>query len=483
VKAAVLEWSSHKTNRGVSLSLYYYCSIMSEEEEESAAVVAGTQHQRQHHKPSPNSMHQDCLLNWRMDPKASRSDFTIEMAVSEQDENTATVYHVHKNILEFGRKRGGYFAGLFAGQTAESMNDSLKVRLKCQSAVESFPIFLDYMYGLDDGEPALTIANAAPLYHLADYFWVKILHPEILEFWKETMEVKDLAVCLKQAGTYGIDSLHEIVVKKCSENIDDVAVDSPLLDESDSKFWLAVTEIGPPISAGSFPRLFLLLTEFCFRRKDDLDGQTFHELTKSFPHTIPFGGAMKLLEAEKIIYSSASPEDGPALNFQRYLLEAVTRDWRRWKNAANPKDLQKKIGQERFLLATNMALELANEEIEAFQSIAGRAPGALPTTISVTGAGFAAANGVYSRGEYFGPTDPHYAMKGQRHGNEDFVFHILLSEACWDFFFERADSADSHLLYGRHPFTPDELYHLPPMKGWRGFVDDKSEPTLTYHFD
>jgi len=473
---------------------------------EADAVVGGMNvdggaHQ-QLGEPSRNSKRQRRLLNWRMDPDESHSDFIIEIAaaVSEQGgaedscndtkDASVDVYHVHKAYLEFGEHSSGYFAGLIASQTAESKSNKTRIQLKCQSATKAFPILLDYIYGLDHGEPELTIENAAPLYYLADYFEVEVLHPKILGFWNK-MQVDDFAICLQQAFIYHIDSLHENVVKKCSENIADIAVDSPLLEASDSTFWLAVQKEMYQSQLGSHLHWISLLAEFCVRRKNGLDIQTFKNLARLDPSSVPFDAAMNFLEAQKSI-APASFEGNEVSLFQRAMLEALTRDWKFWKDSANTQDMLKKISPSLFSLAMNMALEQADEESDAFDTIAGKAVGALPTTISITGAGINAVNGVYSRPANFVPKKPKYVMKGCWEGCDDASFSIKLCPTgptripTWFISVKKAGGDAETDLYDCHPFTPERLLHLPRMKGWwchQAAGVNSNLPTLTYHFN
>ena len=48
-------------------------------------------------------------LRWRQDPEDSFSDWTIEVSF----ESSVLHYHVHRNILGSGARKGRYFEGLF----------------------------------------------------------------------------------------------------------------------------------------------------------------------------------------------------------------------------------------------------------------------------------------------------------------------------------------------------------------------------------
>jgi len=163
---------------------------------------------------SRSSKRQCLMLDWRMDPEESRSDFVIEIAVQGVQGYLTTTYHVHKNFLAFGKTASVYFAGLFASQTAESNSNKIRIAPEYKLAPEAFPLLLDHLYGLDEGKLDLTITNAAPLYHLSDYFEVESLQPIVVQFWEENIQVEDLPKCLEQASAFKIGALRDVVVKK-----------------------------------------------------------------------------------------------------------------------------------------------------------------------------------------------------------------------------------------------------------------------------
>ena len=184
------------------------------------------------------------VLDWRMDPVESRSDFTIEIACELEDggeEKVVSTYYVHKNVLEFGGdKSSGYFAGLFASATTESQTNKTRILLH-KLAADAFPVLLDHLYSLDGGVPELTIKNAAPVHHLADYLEVDSLCSKVLQFWEnDNIKVEDLGMCLDHANTFRIDALRDIVVRECSDKITQIELDSHLMEVADAEFWLAV---------------------------------------------------------------------------------------------------------------------------------------------------------------------------------------------------------------------------------------------------
>jgi len=237
-------------------------------DDESGGMNGGSRH----------SKRQKHTLNWRMDPHESHSDYTLEIA--QEENGKVIVYHVHKTILEFGVRSSVYFAGVFASQTAESTNNKTRISFP-KSAAEVFPLLLDHMYGLEDDESVLTIENAAPIYHMADYLEVETLQAKILQFWKENVCVEHFGTCLKQVASFHNDNLHIIVVKKFVRSVFDIAFDSPLIDSTGPAFWLDVRseikELDIPNYSSRYTRL---VVEFCHKKKNILDQKAFRKLTK-----------------------------------------------------------------------------------------------------------------------------------------------------------------------------------------------------------
>jgi len=361
--------------------------------------------------------------------------------------------------------------------------------LNFEPAAEVFPTLLDYMYGLDDGNPPLTIDTAVPVYHLADYFEVESLHPKILAFWNENMVANDLTTCLQQAKTFRIEPLREIVVKKCFEKISDVTVDSPLLEETDSNFWVDVDK--EMEEQELHPRFFALVAEFCFRRKGDLDAETFKTLTGLFSKywwpLMSFDDAVKLLEVEQ----AALPACEEVTQLQRDMVGVLMLDWKRLKDSTTVQDLMKRTSPLAFSHAVQRSVEMAHEECEALGQVLDETSASLPTRITVSGCGINAANGVYSRHRRFHRSDPIYFMNGFYEGNADAAtFSIersrtgLTGDLHWYISVKKPGCSEETDLYTSALFINERLHALPRMSGWWGFVDDDaSQPSLTYHFD
>ena len=137
-------------------------------------------------------------LSWRMDPKESYSDWTIEISyeveeggeTDEKSDDTKSAnegiirdtYHVHRMILGIGPKRCEYFVGLFqSGAFNESNSNTSHITLP-QLAAEAVPSMLDYLYAHRTPEKYITTNHAVGMRHLAQYLGCRILSVDVEQF-------------------------------------------------------------------------------------------------------------------------------------------------------------------------------------------------------------------------------------------------------------------------------------------------------------
>jgi len=409
---------------------------------------------------SNNSKRQRRELDWRMDPVESRSDFTIEIAAHVEDDNSAPeekvdTYHVHKNVLEFGTKSSGYFAGLFASATAEAQSNKTRISLH-KLAVDAFPVLLDHLYSLDCGVPELTIKNAAPVHHLADYLEVDSLCSKVLLFWRNGIKVEDLGMCLDHANTFRIDALRDIVVRECTNKIMQIELDSHLMEVADAEFWLAVAMMKP--KRGSQPHFVSLIAEFCFERKAHLDADTFSKIAARIPvWTLTLDTAMKLLEVEKAVLPRMTAENEPT-HLQTRCIAVLASGWKNLMTGSSSQESLQKLSPTLVSRITTASFEHAQEEIQVLRALHGKPSDSHLTSISVTGAGTSAVNGVYSRTAPFDVGDPEYTMNGEWKGQPT-IFLLKRGRAVptknffWVISIEREDKQEESI----HFFT--QLLH------------------------
>ena len=338
-----------------------------------------------------------------MDPVESRSDFTIEIAAHVEDdsapEEKVDTYHVHKNVLEFGRtKSSGYFAGLFASATAESQSNKTRISLH-KLAADAFPVLLDHLYSLDGGVPELTIKNAAPVHHLADYLEVDSLRSKVLQFWENDIKVEDLGMCLDHANTFRIDALRDIVVRECSDKITQIELDSHLMEVADAEFWLAVG-VEMETQERNSPSLAIIDRRVLLGAKGSFGCRYLFKTNclckQSTIMLVPLDTAMKLLEVEKAVLPTMSAAKEPTL-LQTHCIAVLASGWKNLMISASSQESLQKLSPTLLSRITTASFEHAQEEIQVLRALHGKPLDSHPTSISVTGAGTSAVNGVYSR--------------------------------------------------------------------------------------
>jgi len=429
------------------------------------------------------------VLDWRMDPVESRSDFTIEIAceLDGSEEEKVATYYVHKNVLEFGGDNSsGYFAGLFASATTESRTNKTQISLQ-KLAADTFPVILDHLYSLDDGVPQLTIKNAAPVHHLADYLEVDSLRSKVLQFWKNGIEVEDLGMCLDHANTFCIDALQDIVVRECSNKITQIELNSHLMAVADAEFWLALgVEMKNSSKLGMHPHLLSLIAEFCLVRKDRLDAETFSKLTAHAYGDIlqlPLDTAMKLLEVERAVLPSAKePTD-----LQTCCIAVLASGWNNLMISASSQESFQKLSPTLFSRIMIASFGHAQEENKVLIALHGKPLDSHPTSITVTGAGISAVNGVYSRTAPFNVGVPEYTMNGEWE-DQPTTFSLkrwrtVTKKLFWLISIKRKTEV-LEVFYTAIPFAENLICKLPRKTGWIAVEDGvKPVPTISYRFD
>jgi len=101
--------------------------------------------------------------------------------LSDETASLTNIFYVHRNILA---SESTYFRSLFKkrkyNQTSEHQTQTSIIKLHPQ-AIQSFPVFLDYIYNCAKEKLGIQRSNAVALRHLAMYFGVDKLMKEISE--------------------------------------------------------------------------------------------------------------------------------------------------------------------------------------------------------------------------------------------------------------------------------------------------------------
>ena len=186
------------------------------------------------------------VLNWRMQPDESFSDWTIEIFSEESTtsttletstENETMKFHVHKVVLAVGPKKSLYFQRIFQNDNFQE-TDTQASRIQLHAlAARAFPEMLDYLYSTEPQEEALksiiTTENATALHHLAQYFDIPLLRADVMLFCTKDLNISNCSMYYEQAKLFNDESLLTLIAKLCGNKLDSIALDADILKSSD----------------------------------------------------------------------------------------------------------------------------------------------------------------------------------------------------------------------------------------------------------
>lgn len=253
-------------------------------------------------------------LSWRLNPKRSLSDWTVQIVI--KGTNKQVVYHVHKSVLAIGPRRSNYFASAFFNQskqpqaagvnryTISNGNSKQQQMYDCVSnlarrsvdyvdaasnlsrielhslAADAFPAVLDYLYS-STGQLAISTNNAAALHALSQHLEMKSLRRVVQKFWSSDLTMDNLCTYYQHARVFQDTKLLTFAEEFCAKHIfeisEEVVVD--ILTTVDPLFFLKVVSHTGGKEASL--RLSLLIAVYCNIHKEELDKNMFLRLTAS----------------------------------------------------------------------------------------------------------------------------------------------------------------------------------------------------------
>ena len=262
--------------------------------------------------------------NWRLDPQASFSDWTIEILVQGVKHDT---YHVHKQNLAVGPRKSEYFAKLFeqGGRFSEAKDSTSRIELQALAA-DAFPQLLDYMY-FPERKLEINTNSATALYSLAKYFDMRCLRWEAKQFWLSDIHEPKIAcgVYYEHAWLLNENKILEVAAESCSRQIMIIPTTSRLVHVPDPNFWLQIFE-DKEISENCSCHLSMLIAEFALHNMDILNADMFHKLTD--PQRLPivdFRAALPLVDAERQIVQA--PATKKLSGLQGRCINALAKCW------------------------------------------------------------------------------------------------------------------------------------------------------------
>jgi len=421
--------------------------------------------------------------NWRMDPKESHSDWTIEIVVNGRTHGT---YHVHKLFLSAGSKKSEYFEHLFQSDNfSEAQTHTSRIDFE-ELAAKAFPTMLDYLYSWDD-TPSITHENGVPLHFLGRYFEMRLLRKKVRDFWKTDMidSVAHLGTYYEHAKLFCDEKGYKAVVKVCCEKVKDIKADSQLIAASDAQFWWDVLqENGGTANAD----LSDAIAVFCLKQASSLDTETFLKLTAVavLPMISEFA-AIPLMQIEKKLLLSTPDCDFSSL--QNRCVTKLSSCWHNWNHATLQQIQNSLLDISPIVLSSVLtsSLEQAKARFDATDSELKSLKSRFPRGIEVSGSGVPELNGRFTQNGFHNHA-PRYCMAGSYQGAEVEFSLYLYNNGLWFISIlagQDPGPAQVDTDFYANSQCPDGVSSLlPPRTGWKTCVSFgriiEPPPTLVF---
>eukprot|EP00816_Leptocylindrus_hargravesii_P012983 CAMPEP_0196803246 /NCGR_PEP_ID=MMETSP1362-20130617/2613_1 /TAXON_ID=163516 /ORGANISM="Leptocylindrus danicus, Strain CCMP1856" /LENGTH=499 /DNA_ID=CAMNT_0042174703 /DNA_START=166 /DNA_END=1662 /DNA_ORIENTATION=- len=201
--------------------------------------------------------------------EAKHSDYTIEITTTNSTTSTAsssnkdydkhqekrttttTTYYVHKSVLIFaGDRKSEYFERMFDTTLSVKENTESVSKIELAHAVAvAFPIMLDFIYFPFDMHPEkkdieVSTSNAVPLRVLSNYFGIRGLHQLVNTFINLDLSVNTCIEYMVNAEACSDVKLISSATEACAVFFDDV--------ESNALLSLSPERVQQVVSVASF---------------------------------------------------------------------------------------------------------------------------------------------------------------------------------------------------------------------------------------
>jgi len=412
---------------------------------------------------------------WRLDPEESHSDWTVVISVNNDGAGSVhDTYHVHKMVLSVGSKKSDYFCRAFQTKNVKEWQEKTSRIELHPLAAKAFPVMLDYLYGKN---LRISHENAAPLYHLGDYFGIQPLRNTAQRYWETTMRLEHCGVYYEHAKIFDQEDLMTCVAVRCTnsfrlpDSLEDRAM--RLCEVSDEEFWFRVLELnrGKP----NVP-LSEILAQFVERNVDKVSADSFWKLTdrRHLPAINSNRAAVFFLQHAQTLYQANSNGAHRATTVDAYdsLLErchiALEADVAYLDNDQDRESLAN-LGPK---IVTNLWFDTAH--------LLRNVERCLPSSIAVSCrsqpscdvAGF--IDGRYLRTTSFRYHAPVYAKQGGWLNGVSADFVISLHGEKWRLTVNCLCCTRQYSFYSRRHDETEGL--LPPKEGWQYFRQQRDAP-------
>lgn len=293
-------------------------------------------------------------LSWRSDPKASFSDWTIEVTTVEDDQ--ITWYNCHSNVLVWGPRRCNGFVKLFNDRIKQMPHSTITQIELSPSEAEAFPSLLDFMYC--EATLSLSANRVCSIYALAERFENEMLMTAIQTFVETYLDfdqsIEFLSYTRRQQNREKFDKLVLLTNSKICGYLAKYPKEASKVPPEMLAHILHRRAQVMKVLKGEDPRKFsgdweikrsrvlsTVVSECCFhaiistRTKHPLTRQTFERLTnpKHLP-ALDSHAAFKMMQVDSFL-SSKECDDASKANDKRSLssfesrcIHALVSEWR-----------------------------------------------------------------------------------------------------------------------------------------------------------
>jgi hypothetical protein len=271
------------------------------------------------------------LLDWRLDPMESHSDWILQAVVPEGE---TTNYHVHKAVLCVGSRKSEFLeTQLYQKhqQPADTTTSTTATRLTLHPlAAKAFSALLDYMYQ----KPLhITTDTATALHDLADQLEIKRLRWEARQFWQSDLDVTNYLLYYEHAAAFGDEKIQNAVAHLVASQLDQT---TDIVKHASAQFWyqllLVIKERAARDNNNSIePELSLQLsnlTATVLERNYPVSADMFNKLTNEIflPVIHPNVAVFCLQMERRIVFEKLVNEDGLS-NLQTRCVAALATVW------------------------------------------------------------------------------------------------------------------------------------------------------------
>jgi hypothetical protein len=269
-------------------------------------------------------------MNWRMDPKKSKSDWTLRIV--RQESGLHDSYYVHKSILkEMPPDRAYILFPLFENNVRQKDAATSEI-IASENAADAFDSFLDFMYckSPQDVENFLLKAeNGLKLYGLAEYFELYDLQKMLATFYKENILATDVIDFMNEARKFESDDMLEAALEQFAYALH--TVEYVQEDQLEPEFLLKVLKkrktLALPSNRSDSENISCLIALCSKYYKHQLTRKLFYKITDEeyIPH-LDQEAALQLLVVEEELKFWRDKESFS--NLQSRCIRSLLLDWK-----------------------------------------------------------------------------------------------------------------------------------------------------------